>query len=250
MARWAQLLVAVLVVGGTGCATKARQAQAQARVELGSAYLLEGSTEMAIATLQEATRLDRRNIDGWNQLGLAMMKRGELEKSEEAFLRGLRLDDEDAAINLNYAYLLLKLERNSDAVERLEAAMKDLTYREPAKVLNNLGFAYYAEGRFGSAEQRLREAVIRAPHYCQAWYNLGLVYEALERNADAVDAYDHVIMICADDAAGSYYRAARLMLLDGKLEEATHYLNRACQGWPGSPICDQAREVLVGMESP
>ena len=203
---------------------------------------------MAIATLQEATRLDRRNIDGWNQLGLALMKRGELGQSEDAFQRGLRLNAEDAATNLNYAYLLLKLERNSEAVTCLESAMKDLTYREPAKVLNNLGYAYYAEGRFGSAEQRLREAVIRAPHYCQAWYNLGLVYEALKRNVDAVDAYDHVIMICADDAAGSYYRAALLMQQDGKTEESTHYFKRTCEGWPGSPICAQATEALGGAE--
>ncbi len=233
-----------------GCISKKRQQRAEARIDLGAAYLIEGQTELAIATLEDAVKLDRRNVYGWNQLGMAMMKRGEHERSEAAFRRGLRLDDEDAALNLNFAYLLLNLERSDEAIERLEAALHDLVFREPAKVLNNLGFALYTQGRYGSAETRLKEAVMRAPNFCQAWYNLGLVYEKLSRPVDAIDAYDHVVMICADDAAGSYFRAGNLLLENGKEQEGIHYLNRACEGWPGSPICTEAREVLSGVEAP
>lgn len=243
---WPALLVCLL--GSSSCISEKRQLRSQARIDLGAAYLVEGQTELAIATLEEAVKLDRRNIDGWNQLGMAMMKRGEYERSEAAFRRGLRLDDQDASINVNFAYLLINLERSDEAIERLEAALHDLVFREPAKVLNNLGFAYYTQGRFGSAETRLKEAVIRAPHFCQAWYNLGLVYEALSRPDDAIDAYDHVVMICADDAAGSYFRAGVLFLENGRTEEGLHYLQRVCEGWPGSPICLEAREVLTQAE--
>ena len=247
-ALWLLLIVFPLALGG--CVSKKRQARAQARIDLGAAYLVEGQTELAIATLEDAVKLDRRNIYGWNQLGMAMMKRGEHERSEAAFRRGLRLDDEDAAINLNFAYLLINLERSEEAIERLEAALHDLSFREPAKVLNNLGFAFYSQGRYGGAETRLKEAVMRAPNYCQAWYNLGLVYEKLSRPQDAIDAYDHVVMICADDAAGSYFRAGTLLMENGKEQEGIHYLKRACEGWPGSPICTEAREVLSGMGLP
>jgi len=241
--------LALLAMGVAACPSQARQEKAQAKVELGSAYLVEGATEQAIATLQEATEIDRRNIDAWNQLGMAMMKRGEFERGEDAFKKGLRLNKNNASINLNYSYFLLKQERWAEAVVHLEAGMNDLTFREPAKILNNLGYAYYAQGRFGSAERRLKEAVIRAPHYCQAWFNLGLVYEALNRSPDAIDAYDHVVMICPGDAAGSYQRSGVLFLASGRMEEGVHYLNRVCEDWPGSDLCKEAKTVLAGVET-
>ena len=247
-ALFLSMVLVPLTLGG--CISKKRQDRAQARIDLGAAYLVEGQTELAIATLEDAVKLDRRNIDGWNQLGMAMMKRGEHERSEAAFRKGLKLNAEDASINLNYAYLLINLDRSEEAIERLEAALHDLSFREPAKVLNNLGFAFYTQGRYGSAETRLREAVMRAPNYCQAWYNLGLVYEKLARAEDAIDAYDHVVMICAEDAAGSYFRAGKLFLENGKKEEGVHYLQRVCEGWPGSPICIEAKESLSGMATP
>jgi len=248
--RRSAILVSLVIglLGSSGCISKKRQDRAQARVDLGVAYITEGQTELAIATLEEAVELDRRNIDGWNQLGMAMMKRGEHERSEAAFRRGLRLNDEDASLNLNFSYLLLKLDRSEEAIERLEAALHDLIFREPAKVLNNLGFAYYTQGRYGSAETRLKEAVMRAPHFCQAWYNLGLIYEALSRPLEAIDAYDHVVMICADDAAGSYLRAGGLLLENGQTEEGIHYLHRVCEDWPGHPACLEAREALTKAE--
>jgi Tfp pilus assembly protein PilF len=241
--------LALLALGLTACPSTARQEKAQARVVLGSAYLVEGATEQAISTLQEATKLDRRNIDAWNQLGMAMMKRGEFELGEDAFKKGLRLNKENASINLNYSYFLIRTERWEEAVVHLEAGLKDLTFREPAKILNNLGYAYYAQGRFGSAERRLKEAVIRAPHYCQAWFNLGLTCEALNRSTDAIDAYDHVVMICPGDAAGSYQRSGVLFLASGRMEEGVHYLNRVCEDWPGSDLCKQARTALAGVET-
>ena len=58
------LLVGVVLLLTVGCVSKKRQGRAQARVDLGAAYLKEGTTEMAIAQLEEAVRLDRRNVGG------------------------------------------------------------------------------------------------------------------------------------------------------------------------------------------
>ena len=236
-------IIALLLLG-QGCVSQARQQRAQARADLGAVLLDEGSTEQAIATLQEATELDPRNIDAWNQLGLALMKRGEADEAERSFKRGLRLDDENASINLNYAFLLLKQDRAPEAIERLEVALHDFTYRQPAMVLNSLGYAYYTQGRYGQAVAKLREAVLRAPHYCQAWYNLGLAFEGQQSPAEAIDAYDHVVMICSTEAAGSYFRAAMLMLATDRDAEGEQYLRRVCGQWPGSEICTQARSEM------
>lgn len=173
LVAWA---LALLVLGG--CITPKRQEKAAARVQLGNAYLLEGNPQSALTTLEEAVKLDRRNVDAWHQLALTYMALGAHDRSEDAFRRATRLTPEDAALNLNYAYLLQNLGRNDEAIERLELARQDLTYIQPSKVLNNLGYAYLVEGESARAVVVLREAVTRQPGYCAAWYNLGLAQEA------------------------------------------------------------------------
>jgi tetratricopeptide (TPR) repeat protein len=66
-------LVGLLALPAVGCISVKRQERAQARVDLGVAYLREGTSELAIATLMEATELDPRNIDAWDRLGLALI---------------------------------------------------------------------------------------------------------------------------------------------------------------------------------
>ena len=51
------VMVGLLVLPLVGCISANRQARAQARVDLGVAYLREGTPELAIATLREATEL-------------------------------------------------------------------------------------------------------------------------------------------------------------------------------------------------
>lgn len=237
-------MIAALLVVALGsqaaCALPKRQAKAQARVDLGAAYLVEGSTEVAIQQLREAVKIDRRNYKGWEQLALAYMKRGAIEESEEAFKKALKLVPESASVNLNYSYLLLNTSRAAEAIPVLETALMDLTYRSPALVLNNLGYALYLEGRHAEAEARLHEATSRSKTFCQAWFNLGLTREAQANRRGAVRAYEQVVSICPSDAAGSYFKAGTLMLeLDGAVE-GCRYLRSASELASGTALGDEA----------
>ena len=124
-------MIALIVLLSAGCVTAKRANKSEARATLGHAYFTEGSTELAIETLQEATRLDRKNARAWHYLALSLVKRGAHEEAEHAFKKAIRLSPDDAAIRLNFAYLLQKLGRNDEAVEQLELARADLTYTSP-----------------------------------------------------------------------------------------------------------------------
>jgi len=243
------LLIAVLI---SGCITQKRQDKANARVELGSAYLREGTTELAIATLMEATELDPRNVDAWDRLGLAYMKRGALVEAEESFRKALELNPESAQVNLNYSYLLINIGRSKEAIGVLEMALKDLTYRQPAKILNNLGYACLLDGQIVRAILHLREAVLRSPNDCSAWYNLGIAQQENALLNEAVEAFDRVIMLCPKESQGSYFKAAEVLMAQNKGDDAVHYMQQSCLSDPGTQIGQLAIQRLAewGSECP
>lgn len=232
------------LVMGPGCVSAKRAQKSAVRTELGYAYFNEGSTELAIETLQDATDLDRRNPAAWHYLALSLVKRGAHEDAEEAFKRAIRLDPEDAAIRLNYAYLLQKLGRNAEAIEQLEVARKDLTYTQPAKVLNNLGMVYLAEGRTDESVAALSEAVYRQPNFCAARYNLGLALSEAQQAARSVDVLDELQLVCPDAFPEGELLRGNMLITMGRMEEGAMVLQLTADKYPGTPVSAQALSSL------
>lgn len=232
------------------CITAQKQASSAARGDLAGAYLIEGQTEACISSAQSATKLDRRNVDAWHTLALCTMKRGANEESEKAFKRALRLTPDDAGLLLNYSYLLQNLDRTDEAIKHLEHAREDLTYPAPAKVLNNLGWAYLQADRDHDAVGALEEAVYRQPNFCGALYNLGLAYREIGNLDAAVGSLDNVRTQCQGQFPEATLLYGVVLVEMGRVEEGAGYLQLVIDEHPNT---DEAAEAVtqlaaVGME--
>ncbi|MFT5682759.1 MAG: Tfp pilus assembly protein PilF [Myxococcota bacterium] len=229
----------------TGCVSSQRQQQASAQSSLGAAYLREGNAPAAVGVLREAVRLDSRNFEAWEKLALAYMAQGVLDESEVAFKKAIRLAPERAEIHNNYGLLLMERQRRDEAIAQFEIALSDITYRSPALVLNNLGYALYNEGRNDEALHHLSNAIKRAPELCPAYFNRGLVHRAKDLPQLALADFDAVIQRCPADAMGSYYQAGGVLLELDDTYGGCSYLRIVVDGAPTSPLAAQAREVLA-----
>lgn len=224
-----------------GCVTTHKQAQAQAQTELGAAYLREGNAPAALEVLGKAVKEDPRNWEAWDRLGLAYWAQGDFARSEKAFARGVHLVPDKAEINNNYGLMLMAMGRNGEAISRFEEARKDLLYRKPALVLNNLGHALYLEGRYQESLAVLDQALQRAPELCNAHFHRALVYEALDRKDGALSSYEEVIRLCGASAPGAWYHAGLLLVERGDREAACAYFSSAIEAVaPGSDLYQAA----------
>jgi spermidine synthase len=131
----------------------------------------------AIRRFRSVLAVDARNAPAYVHLGVSYAAQGNFEASIAAYhaAQGLRSD-------------LTGLVRQSlDLVERLKRAKER---PDDAAVQARLGELYASDGRFDSAIECFEKVTVLAPRSPQGWFTLARYYEAEERDADALLAYD------------------------------------------------------------
>ena len=236
-------ILCLAVLGG--CVSAAEQEQAATRAGLGQAYLRERNIPGAVRVLEEAVALDPRNAEAWQNLALAYMAHGALDKSEQAFDKALRLVPDKAETHNNYGLLLMQMDRRPEAIEQFQVALRDMTYRSPALAMSNLGFALYQEARYEEALDYLTLSIERAPTLCEAWLSRGMVYRELGDTELALGDFESAIERCGDRTPSVYVQAAELMLQAGDVQGGCIYLREAADQDPHSRLGREARERIA-----
>ena len=218
--------------------------RADTQVNLGTAYYREGQVELAIQTLESATKLDPRNWRAQSNLAIAYVARGQSEKAERAFRHALRIAPKEGEVLNNYGTFLIAQGRSAEAVEVLHLALEDLSYRNPALVLSNLSAALLAEGKNEEAIRAAEEAVRRVPTLCDGYYQIGRVHEAQSNVSGALDAYARLLKACPEESVSARLKAGCLQVRSGDSDLGSSLLLEIASEAEGTPIADEARSCL------
>lgn len=123
----------------------------------------DANQALGVAYAREAMSLDVSDPIGHSVLGFARLCEGNLEEAESAFRTALRINPNHADTMVNMANLRVLQGLPHDAVELAENALRLNPY-PPGWYYWDLGFAYYAAGRYTQAVRVLRnEEVGRLP---------------------------------------------------------------------------------------
>jgi len=165
--------------------------------------------EQALAEYLLAAEFEPENPRWWVSIGEAHANLGDLTAALEAYQHAVKLAPSEA----EYWRLLAAFcaERSAYVEEiGLPAAQhaQTLLPNDPA-VLDTLGFAYLASGRYANAEQNLKKSLEISPEYFPAHLHLALTYLAQgERSA----AFNSLVYVRDADSSGVYAEAARQLL--------------------------------------
>lgn len=224
------------------CVTPQRELRSDTRTKLGTAYISEGNPSDAIKALEEATKLNPRNAAAWEKLAIAYYAKGAVDRAEKAFQKAIRLEPEKAEIRNNYGLLLLNENRTQESIEQFTIALADLNYRNTAIVLNNLGRAYYKNEEYENSVKVLTQCIKIAPNLCQARFNRGMSYRALNKNEMALSDFNEVIELCGDVATGAYYQAAEIFIAQGDVPAGCSYYQTVIREAGRSSLGEQASQ--------
>ncbi|MBI2996930.1 MAG: tetratricopeptide repeat protein [Deltaproteobacteria bacterium] len=146
-----------------------------------------------------------------NNLGFALVHRGQLEESIGHFRQALRIDPAFAGAHSNLGFALAGLGRVGEAVDHYREALRINPAHSNAH--NNLGVALGGRGRLEEGVEHFREAVRINPAHAAAHNNLGSA-----------------------------------LLLQGKLEEAIAHFRQALRIQPGFTEAHENLRLALGLQ--
>lgn len=242
-----------IVCGVTGCVTSNRltEEQANARVDVGIAYIKAGQYTAALKELLEAKNLSPRNPAIHYYLGISYHGKGLLNESIGEFKEAVNLkpDYSEAHNYLGTVYFNKGLW--DEAIKEFNNALANVLYATPASALYNLGRAYYQKGNYRMALAKYNEAMIRGPNVIPlpliekdmgvASFELGEIDSAIEHFKKSLKLVPMFVE--------SHYWLGRCYIKKGNVQEAIEEFRDVIKMAPESKFAEKAKEILKAIES-
>ncbi|MBI4477375.1 MAG: tetratricopeptide repeat protein [Acidobacteria bacterium] len=146
---------------------------AEARNNLGGALLVRGEIDAAIDELQEALRLDPAHAGAHSNLGVALSRRGRLPEAIHHYREALRLDPRQMQAYSNLGNALLQQGQVREAIAQFDAGLS-LDPDDPQARTNRAG-ALYQDGRIDDAIGDLQRVLRARPDFEPARRNLEIM---------------------------------------------------------------------------
>lgn len=136
-----------------------------------------------------------KDPDLWNDVGVAALRTGEMDRAKSAFDHALALDDGYAIVHHNFGLYYQELARRNRDARALDRAVESFKKAieidgRYAGAYNGLGAAYLQAGRPDSAAACFEKALELTPEYASALYNLGLAHFTAGRKDKALGRFE------------------------------------------------------------
>jgi tetratricopeptide (TPR) repeat protein len=196
----------------------------QVAVTLGIIEIGTGRYELAVQRLQKAMILDPMNPETYRELGKAYQALGQLGNAESTFKRGIEVQPTLWSSHKELGNFYFRLSRYQEA----ETEYQKVLDMSPDNVIaqNNLAAMFYQQERYEEAAAMFERLAASKPG---AFSNLGTVYFAMGRYADAARAMERAIQPNNRSSKFWYNLAAAYQWAPGEREKARSAFLRAAE---------------------
>lgn len=177
------LLIGLLVFCNLDLYNTAPNNKAQGYYTLAALQDRQGHTADSEQSYRLTLREDPTFAEAYNDLGLMVARRGDLDQATSLLKRGSELDPNNYVLAYNLAYIYLLANRPDAAVEPLENVLRIVPDYTEAR--NNLGLAYMRLQVYDRALDEFGRLTQSAPDFADGWYNIGVCYMNLDQTDSA-----------------------------------------------------------------
>ncbi len=199
---------------------------APVQVVWGRVQALRGNNDLAMASFERAVRTDPNDADAQLAIARQYERLGRLADSEAAFRKAGVLEPDGIASHDFYANFLYRQGRFGDAIREWQTALRLAPDHLPDLV--NLGAALVETGELDEGIAVYKKVIELKPT-AMAFNNLGVVYDRLERNTEAVEAFHRAIEMTPDSYLFEGNLAVAYWKIGGLGDQAQQTFTRAIE---------------------
>ena len=241
-------LTTVMVLALAGCVlTEPRKTQTpendavKAQVNLAAALLKEGAVNQALPELLKAQKMDPKNANVENLLGLTYYSMKEYDLAITSYHNALKFDPKRTDVHNNIGLVYLAQQKYDQALQEFNLCLKDLVYQKKHLPLSNIGLTYMQMGNYDEALASLTRATEVAPDYAKSYHHIGQIYKIREQYNEAADYLGNAARLSPGDAEiqmdlGDVYAK------QNKMEEAATAYSQAAALAPNTPLALEAQK--------
>ncbi len=204
------------------------ESKANSYYQLGLAALNQGDYARARREITRAINTAPDIAHYHNHLGLVYYHTGDYKRSEELYRKALSLDRSYSDVYNNLGALYIRLGKLEKAVEYFEKVIEDPLYPYPHFAHTNLGIVRRMEKRFEDAKRHLNDALRVKGTHCEAYKELGIIYDEQSLFDKAFLNYQKAIQFCPYHVEALYRGAVRAYTLK-KESVGAMYLERCLE---------------------
>jgi Tfp pilus assembly protein PilF len=232
-----------LVACAHGASSRERQ-DAEIQHALGMEALRGGRAAEALKQFDAALDLDPSFPDAWLGKGVVLERAFNKDAdAERAYRKAIDLNPSFPEAYNNLGQLLARTGRTEEALRAFDAAMAEMSYREPWVARMNKGLALYAASRKEEGLAEMRACLRTAPAYCAGHRTLGGILLDAGKTKDAIEEFASYARYC-DKVADSHFQLGSAYMKAGDAEKARDELQRCIQLGNGAVVGEECRKSL------
>ncbi len=172
---------------------------------------------------------------------------GRIEDAERAYRRALAIRPSYPDAHNDLGQLLARTGRYDEALREFDAALEDLTYREPYVARCNKGQALYRMGRRDDGRAELRACLALAPNFCKGRRELGRILLEEGKAAEAVVELGAYARAC-EKVPDAHLQLGLAQMRAGDVAAARASFERCRDLGNGTPDGEECRRSLALLE--
>lgn len=165
-------------------------------MDMGVRHLSQGEKQDALANFLKAEKLDSRNKEVQNNLGLTYLLFKKPALSAKHFNNALSIDREYTEARNNLARALIEQGQTGEARKELNTVLADLTYKNIVGANINLGLSYFKDKNYKSAVTYLERALRENKNTCFGMTLYARSFFELNDYKRALPLFDLAIPMC------------------------------------------------------
>jgi Tfp pilus assembly protein PilF len=232
-------LAALLLAACAGVSTSGARQNAEIRHALGMEALRAGRAPEALREFEAAIDVDDHYPDAWLGKGIVLEQAfGKDADAEKAYRRALELNPEFPEAWNDLGQLLARTGRVDEAIRAFDAAITEMSYREPWVARINKGLTLYRAGRREEGLAEMRACLRAQPAYCGGHRVLGAVFLDEGKVREALEEFGAYARYC-EKVADAHSLLGQAHMKGGDVEAARADFERCAKLGVGTTVGEE-----------